>query len=598
MALNNVNDISDLNAKNNDTSINNTINKNSNTKTSIVLVNTNINNTSNTNAKTNTHTLKQSISKVDKSINNTIDTNTKNTQIAKYSTTRYSQNNQLTNNKDTKADTYDDSIYLASWLSRGWDSTFGSAWRKISAEANRVYTKVENEAKRWNEQIKDIGNYEPIPGLNIKTIVVIAVVAAVGGAILAPYLNTYIYGLAASGSTIGIVTATQAAIYSATISASIAVGTAVGGQIAYNDYQKAQKDNTHFNQVYYNTNTTDDTNDTIIPPVKPPIVIPPVVIPPVVIPPVVIPPVVIPPVVIPVIIPPEDINDTKPPEDINDTKENTTTAAQWGLDRIDQRDKPLDKLYNYDYNGTGTHVYIIDSGIKLDHNEFKDRIGEGISFVDNDDNVSDCNGHGTHVSAIIAGSTYGVAKETIIHPVKIFDCNGTTSRQKILSAIDWVIDNHTKPAVVNMSISGSYSKSLNDAVSKLIDENITTVVAAGNNADDACKESPASEPSVITVASSTREDEKSYFSNTGKCVDIFAPGSDILTADIDSEDDAQIQSGTSMSAPHVTGVAIQYLEENPNATPNEITDFIINSSSKNKITDIDDNTSNRLLYSH
>jgi hypothetical protein len=273
-------------------------------------------------------------------------------------------------------------------------------------------------------------------------------------------------------------------------------------------------------------------------------------------------------------------------------------VQSWGLDRIDQRNNTLDNEYKYKYTGRGVHVYVIDSGIRYDHDEFKGRVGNGIDFVDNDDIADDCTGHGTHVSGIIAGTTYGVAKEAIIHPVKILNCNNQTSHLRILSAIDWILENHIKPAVVNMSLVGNYSEIYNDAVSKLIEANITIVVAAGNDADDACSYSPASESTVITVASSSNEDEKSYFSNTGRCVDLFAPGSDIRSAGIEYNDATETKSGTSMAAPHVTGVVSKYLQNNPNATPSTITNYILNNSTKNKISDLEGypNTPNKLLY--
>jgi subtilisin family serine protease len=275
------------------------------------------------------------------------------------------------------------------------------------------------------------------------------------------------------------------------------------------------------------------------------------------------------------------------------------SAQSWGLDRIDQYDDTLDYEYKYEYTGRGVHVYVIDTGINYDHNEFKGRIGNGIDIAMNDDIAEDCHGHGTHVAGTIAGTIYGVAKEAIIHPVKVLDCNGETTSIHSLSAIDWILENHTKPAVVNMSLGTKNYKIFNIILRKLTRAGITTVVAAGNDNYDACKNTPASEPTFITVASSTIDDEKSSFSNTGKCVDIFAPGSAILSAGIDGPDDTEVKRGTSMATPHVTGVVAQYLEVYPNALPSQVHSFIIDSSAKNKISGLEDypNTPNRLLYS-
>jgi subtilisin family serine protease len=274
----------------------------------------------------------------------------------------------------------------------------------------------------------------------------------------------------------------------------------------------------------------------------------------------------------------------------------THYTSSWGLDRIDQKGGSLDAQYKYNYTGKGVHAYIIDSGINHKHNEFKSRIGNGIDLVDNDDIANDCHGHGTHVAGTLAGTKYGVAKDVIIHPVRISDCSGESTSERFLSAINWVLKNHIKPAVVNISLVGDNSKIYNIAIDKLTKEGITTVIAAGNDNDDACSYSPASAPSIITVGATTKEDEKSGFSNTGKCVDIFAPGSDILSASIYSNDGKVTHSGTSMAVPFVAGVVAKYLEKYPNSTPSDISTFLVDSSIKNKIINLEDDTPNRLLY--
>jgi len=270
-------------------------------------------------------------------------------------------------------------------------------------------------------------------------------------------------------------------------------------------------------------------------------------------------------------------------------------TPSWGLDRIDQRNLPLDEGYEYFTDGSGVHVYIIDTGIRASHNEFSGRVANGYDFVDNDADPVDCNGHGTHVAGTVGGYNYGVAKNTIIHPVRIFDCSGGSPWSRVIASIDWIIDNLNLPAVVNMSLGGGAYAPVDAAVNNLINSGATVVVSAGNSNNDACNQSPARVPNALTIASSTMLDERSFFSNTGACVDIFAPGSAIISAWWNSDTATRTRQGTSMSAPHVTGVVALYLEENPTATVEQVTSAIINGSTTNKISNAG-SAPNRLLY--
>ena len=250
----------------------------------------------------------------------------------------------------------------------------------------------------------------------------------------------------------------------------------------------------------------------------------------------------------------------------------TQNSATWGLDRIDQTNLPLNGIYNYDYNGSGVDIYIVDSGIRTDHTEFTGRITAG-AYADTFTSVSDCNGHGTHVAATAAGTTYGVAKAANIIPVRILDCAGSGTFSDIQAAITWINSRHTynKPAVVNFSLGGGVNSVLDALIQTLIDDGIVTVVAAGNEYGDACDHSPARAPNAITVASSTYLDKDSDFSNVGICVDIFAPGDAITSAWYTSATAINTISGTSMASPHVAGAAALLLQEKFHSFSNKLT---------------------------
>lgn len=234
------------------------------------------------------------------------------------------------------------------------------------------------------------------------------------------------------------------------------------------------------------------------------------------------------------------------------------STASWGLDRIDQRTLPLNNLYNSAVTGAGVHAYIIDTGIRATHQEFSGRMGAGYDFIDTDPDPADCNGHGTHVAGTVGGITYGVAPDVTLHAVRVLDCGGSGTTSGVIAGIDWVIANHIKPAVINMSLGGGVSTAMNDAVARAHAAGITVVVAAGNSNADACSHSPASAPEAITIGSTTSLDARSSFSNFGTCVDIFAPGSSITSAWIGNDTASNTISGTSMASPHVAGAAALY----------------------------------------
>jgi hypothetical protein len=273
------------------------------------------------------------------------------------------------------------------------------------------------------------------------------------------------------------------------------------------------------------------------------------------------------------------------------------TDATWGLDRIDQRDRPLNTTYVYNFTAAGVHAYVIDTGIRATHSEFTGRVGNGVDFVNDGEGTNDCNGHGTHVAGTIGGTVYGVAKQVILHPVRTFDCDGRTDASTVIAAVDWVTANHVKPAVANMSISGAGYAPLDTAVMNSIDAGVTYVVAAGTNDVDACTESPARVGAAITVGASDMTDVRSTFSNWGTCVDLFAPGSGITSASFTGDSATNTMDGTSTASPHVAGVAALYLSQHGNRTPADVAAAIVGNASVDKLLDIETGSPNRLLYS-
>lgn len=279
------------------------------------------------------------------------------------------------------------------------------------------------------------------------------------------------------------------------------------------------------------------------------------------------------------------------------TLETTQTGATWGLDRIDQRARPLSGTFSYTSTGSGVKAYIIDTGIRFAHTEFGGRASSGFDAVDGGA-ADDCNGHGTHVAGTVGGANYGVAKGVTLVGVRVLDCAGSGSTSGVIAGIDWVTSNHTGtlPAVANMSLGGGASTALDNAVSASIADGVTYAVAAGNSNRDACRTSPARTPNAITVGATTSTDARASYSNYGSCLDIFAPGSSITSSWYTSNTATNTISGTSMASPHVAGVAALYLGVNNSASPAAVRNALVANATPGVVGSAGRNSPNLLLF--
>lgn len=274
----------------------------------------------------------------------------------------------------------------------------------------------------------------------------------------------------------------------------------------------------------------------------------------------------------------------------------TQSNATWGLDRIDQLNLPLSGTYTYATAGAGVRVYVVDTGIRADHSELAGRVATGFSAIADGNGTTDCNGHGTHVAGTIAGTTWGVAKQANVVPIRVLGCDGSGTSSGVISGLDWIASNAAAPAIVNMSLGGGANSTLDAAVNNLIAKGFTVVVAAGNSAVDACTSSPARVGAAVTVAASDVSDRSASFTNYGSCVDLYGPGVGITSASIASTTATAVYSGTSMATPHVAGAAALVLAANPGATPSVISNSLVQGATAGVILGAPSGTVNRLLY--
>lgn len=273
---------------------------------------------------------------------------------------------------------------------------------------------------------------------------------------------------------------------------------------------------------------------------------------------------------------------------IADTQSNPQRNPSWNLDRIDQSTSRLDQLFDTGtLDGEGVSIYVLDTGINVNHNDFAGRVQRSVDFVKDGNGPRDCNGHGTHCASTAMGARWGVAKKALLNGVRVLGCSGSGSWSGILSGLDWSvqqIENSPLTGVISMSLGGPKSSILDRAVASAVSKGAVVVVAAGNENSNACGTSPANEPLAIAVGASTQTDQRASFSNYGACVDIFAPGVSVRAANHLSNTGTTLLSGTSMACPHVSGAAaleIQKLKRNNKAiTPSTVRNAIIGSATR------------------
>ncbi|WP_433797172.1 S8 family peptidase [Actinoplanes sp. CA-252034] len=282
---------------------------------------------------------------------------------------------------------------------------------------------------------------------------------------------------------------------------------------------------------------------------------------------------------------------------ISDTQNN---PPSYGLDRIDQRNRPVNAAYTYNTTAANVRAYIIDTGVRTTHQDFGGRASSGFDAIDGG-TADDCNGHGTHVAGTVGGGAYGVAKGVQLVGVRVLNCEGSGTTAQVVAGIEWVTANAVKPAVANMSLGGGADTALDNAVSASITSGISYSIAAGNGflglfALDACTQSPARVPAAITVSATNSSDAKPSWANRGTCVDVFAPGINIPSTWNTNDTATNTISGTSMATPHVTGATALYLATHPADTPAQVQAAIVGTATTGVVTSPGSGSPNRLLY--
>ncbi|KAL2016436.1 hypothetical protein VTK56DRAFT_3523 [Thermocarpiscus australiensis] len=275
------------------------------------------------------------------------------------------------------------------------------------------------------------------------------------------------------------------------------------------------------------------------------------------------------------------------------------TGAPWGIARLSHRARGSTTYVYDDSAGAGTCAYVIDTGIYTAHSQFEGRATFAANFVDNSN--TDGNGHGTHVAGTIGSNAYGVAKKTRLYAVKVLDASGSGSTSGVIAGMNYVATdapNRSCPngTVANMSLGGSYSASINNAAAALVDAGVFLAVAAGNENTNAANDSPASAASACTVGATDSSDRKASYSNYGSVVDIWAPGSNILSTWIGSTTATNTISGTSMATPHITGLGAYLLGLRGRMTAEALCTLIKNTAQSGVISGLPSGTSNLLAF--
>ncbi|MCE7004165.1 S8 family peptidase [Kibdelosporangium philippinense] len=288
-------------------------------------------------------------------------------------------------------------------------------------------------------------------------------------------------------------------------------------------------------------------------------------------------------------------------EYVEQNKTVSITATQpnppsWGLDRVDQRQLPLNNSYTYATTAANVNVYVLDTGVRTTHQTFGGRVRQGYDFVDNDTDANDGHGHGTHVAGTIAGSQYGVAKGASVYPVRVLNNQGSGTTAGVIAGVNWITQNARKPAVANASLGGGVSATLDDAVRRSVASGVTWVVAAGNSNTNADSFSPARVREAITVGATDRTDTRASYSNYGAALDLFAPGSAITSSWATSDTATYTGNGTSFASPHAAGAAALFLSTNTTATPAQVSSALVSKATPGIVNNPGAGSPNRLLY--
>lgn len=269
-------------------------------------------------------------------------------------------------------------------------------------------------------------------------------------------------------------------------------------------------------------------------------------------------------------------------------------SVDWNLDRIDQRATAGDGAYSHATNGTGVSVYVLDTGVLATHPELTGRAAQVADFVHRAPSETDCNGHGTHVAGVVAGTRVGVAPGATIQAVRVADCDGTAEGSDLLEALDWVRENGASPAVVLIGTTGGPSSVLAGVIEALVESGVTVVGPAGNDAGDACATLLGAVAPVVTVGATSGLDVPLASSNRGRCVDLYAPGAAIRSGWIDGG--LRLADGTSQAAAHVAGAAALFLEARPAATPAHVADALVGNATVGAVAGVPLGSPDRLLY--